>query len=91
MAMLCGAPSWLSKAIVKAVPAVTLTCGVANVMSLATIVTASPAGRRPWSRPGWPGSGRRGAGAGGQDGGQRDAGRGRGSGASCRGLLVGFG
>src|SRR5690242_5372582 len=42
IAMLCGAPSWLSKAIVTGAPALTVTSGVWKAMSLATTVTASP-------------------------------------------------
>src|SRR3954470_24205200 len=44
MWMLCGAPSRLSKAMVKGLPAVTATAGVVNAMSLATTVAVPPAG-----------------------------------------------
>src|SRR5215203_5282295 len=44
IAMLCGAPSWLSKAMVNGLPALTVTAGVVNVRSLATTVTVSPDG-----------------------------------------------
>src|SRR6187397_607923 len=42
--MLCGAPSWLSKTMSKAVSALTETAVGTNLMSLAVIVTASPLG-----------------------------------------------
>src|SRR4029079_18977990 len=42
--MLCGAPSWLSKTMSKAVSALTETAFGTNFTSLATIVTASPLG-----------------------------------------------
>src|SRR4029079_16843288 len=44
MAMLCGAPSWLSKSIANAVPALTATAGVTNFRSLATTATVAPLG-----------------------------------------------
>src|SRR4051812_21491475 len=44
MWMLWGAPSRLSKAMVKGLPAVTATAGVVNAMSLAMTVAVPPAG-----------------------------------------------
>src|SRR6476620_7679469 len=42
--MLCGAPSWLSKAMVNGLPAGALTAGVVIFTDLATTETASPDG-----------------------------------------------
>src|SRR5690348_9489373 len=44
IAMLCGAPSSLSKAMVNGLPALALTAGVVNLRSLATTVTVGPDG-----------------------------------------------
>src|SRR4051794_37080343 len=44
IAMLCGAPSWLSKVSVNGLPALAATRGVANWMFLATTVTPLPDG-----------------------------------------------
>ena len=74
--MLCGAPSWLSKAMVKGLPALALTAGVANWMSLATTVTASPVGLPAGAGP--VAGGRRRARTGGQHGGQGDQAEGEG-------------
>src|SRR5205809_4143101 len=44
IAMLCGAPSWLSKVSVNGLPALAATREVANWMFLATTVTPLPGG-----------------------------------------------
>ena len=76
MAMLCGAPSWLSKTRSNAVSALTVTAVGANFMSLATIVDGIAAGVA--GRCGRGGSRRRRAGTGGQHGGQREQAEGEG-------------
>ena len=72
MATLCGAPSWLSKAIWKALSALTVTAVWVNFRSTATMLTASPDGLPAGA---WDEAGRC-AGTGGQHGGQRERGRG---------------